>query len=404
MKKVAPPMPPDWDAVEQLEKSLPPVALQRIESAVGRIVEAKQRGGKVVVVTGSGPNIHEGVTTLVAELMRVGIVDGVTTSSAVIAHEMAGVLDRVKRVDGREIGVAEALLPHGGSFELTEMTGPALAKLGKELTLDEGLIERLGQAPGRSVIKAAGNLGYPMGLHMERLAAVVLRLAKARGESFETVAGMGADERTMLGAGARAGLPVLVTIPQLVGGGAVGLAIGDSISISERSERLAAMLGEADVIIESAVALTQEIHDGPFETHTGHGMWAAWDGQPTWSLEGKSLVRIDLDPALEKVWQAERDDKGVQEAINSGKPKTKLFEVPFRMEMSGFARLEGSVAITGDIGAVWPVMARRLAKALGVELAFDSHPQDTELGQAMREWIVNEIQTLDRERMMSAAS
>jgi hypothetical protein len=378
--------------------------LQRIESAVERIVEAKQRGGKVAVVTGSGPNIHEGVTTLVAELMRVGIVDGVTTSSAVIAHEMAGVLDRVKRVDGRGVGVAEALLPHGGSFELTEMTGPALAKLGKELTLDEGLIERLGQAPGRSVIKAAGNLGYPMGLHMERLAAVVLRLAKARGESFETVAGMGADERTMLGAGARAGLPVLVTIPQLVGGGAVGLAIGDSISISERSERLAAMLGEADVIIESAVALTQEIHDGPFETHTGHGMWAAWDGQPTWSLEGKSLVRIDLDPALEKVWQAERDDKGVQEAINSGKPKTKLFEVPFRMEMSGFARLEGSVAITGDIGAVWPVMARRLAKALGVELAFVSHPQDTELGQAMREWIVNEIQPLDRERMMSAAS
>jgi hypothetical protein len=402
--KTATPPPPDWDAVERLEKTLSPVALQRIESAVERIVEAKQRGGKVAVVTGSGPNIHEGVTTLVAELMRVGIVDGVTTSSAVIAHEMAGVLDRVKRVDGREVGVAEALLPHGGSFELTEMTGPALAKLGKELTLDEGLIERLGQAPGRSVIKAAGNLGYPMGLHMERLAAVVLRLAKARGESFETVAGMGADERTMLGAGARAGLPVLVTIPQLVGGGAVGLAIGDSISISERSERLAAMLGEADVIIESAVALTQEIHDGPFETHTGHGMWAAWDGQPTWSLEGKSLVRIDLDPALEKVWQAERDDKGVQEAINSGKPKTKLFEVPFRMEMSGFARLEGSVAITGDIGAVWPVMARRLAKALGVELAFVSHPQDTELGQAMREWIVNEIQPLDRERMMSAAS
>ena len=403
MRAAAPPPPPDWDAVERLEKTLSPVALERIESAVEQIVEAKQRGGKVAVVTGSGPNIHEGVTTLVAELMRAGIVDGVTTSSAVIAHEMAGVLDRVKRVDGREVGVAGALLPHGGSFELTEMTGPALAKLGEELALDEGLIERLGQAPGRSVIKAAGNLGYPMGLHMERLTAVVLRLAKKRGESFELVAGMGADERTMLGAGARSGRAVLVTIPQLVGGGAVGLAIGDSISISERSERLAAMLGEADVIIESAVALTQEIHDGPFETHTGHGMWAAWDGQPTWSLEGKSLVRIDLDPALEKVWQAERDDQGVQEAINSGQPKTKLFEVPFRMEMSGFARLAGSVAVTGDIGAVWPVMARRLAKALGVELSFVSHPQDTALGQSMREWIVNEIQPMDRERMLSTA-
>ena len=189
MKKVVPPLPPDWGAVEQLEKSLPPVALQRIESAVGRIVEAKQRGGKVVVVTGSGPNIHEGVTTLVAELMRVGIVDGVTTSSAVVAHEMAGVLDCVKRVDGREAGVAESLLPHGGAFELTEMTGPALARLGEELALDEGLIERLGQAQGRSVIKAAGNLGYPMGLHIERLAEVVLRLAKERGESFEKMAG-----------------------------------------------------------------------------------------------------------------------------------------------------------------------------------------------------------------------
>ena len=208
MKKVAPPLPPDWGAVEQLEKSLPPVALQRIESAVGRIVEAKQRAGKVVVVTGSGPNIHEGVTTLVAELMRVGIVDGVTTSSAVVAHEMAGVLDRVKRVDGREAGVAESLLPHGGAFELTEMTGPALARLGEELALDEGLIERLGQAQGRSVIKAAGNLGYPMGLHIERLAEVVLRLAKERGESFEKVAGLGADERTMLGAGARGGAGV----------------------------------------------------------------------------------------------------------------------------------------------------------------------------------------------------
>ena len=60
----------------------------------------------------------------------------------------------------------------------------------------------------------------------------------------------------------------------MVGGGAVGLAIGDSISITERSARIANILGEADIIIESAVALTQEIHDGPFETYTGHGIWA----------------------------------------------------------------------------------------------------------------------------------
>ena len=49
------------------------------------------------------------------------------------------------------------------------------------------------------------------------------------GESFEKVAGLGADEWTMLGAGARAGLPVLVTIPQLVGGGALGQAMREWI-------------------------------------------------------------------------------------------------------------------------------------------------------------------------------
>jgi hypothetical protein len=53
--------------------------------------------GRVVVVTGSGSNIHEGVTTQVAELIHKGLVDGVITSSAVIAHEMAGALDRVKK-------------------------------------------------------------------------------------------------------------------------------------------------------------------------------------------------------------------------------------------------------------------------------------------------------------------
>ena len=34
-----------------------------VASAIERITEIKKRGGKVMVVTGSGPNIHEGVTT-----------------------------------------------------------------------------------------------------------------------------------------------------------------------------------------------------------------------------------------------------------------------------------------------------------------------------------------------------
>lgn len=218
--------------------------------------------------------------------------------------------------------------------------------------------------------------------------------------SFEEAAGLGADAHTMIGMGAIKRLPVLVTIPQLVGGGAVGLCIGDTISLHERASRLARMLDGADVIIESAVALTQEVHDGPFERYTGHGMWAAWNGHHTYSLEGKTLIRIDLDPALDKVWEAERGGGEVQRAIAEGLPKTKLFKVPFRMEMSGFARHEGSIPIVGDIGAVWPLIAVRAAKRLGIELGFVSYPQDMEPGKAMRRWIVQEVKPVDRNRIL----
>ena len=394
----------DMGAVELLEGRLDRTTLDRVETAVDRIVAAKERGGRVVVVTGSGPNVHEGVTTLVAELMRVGVVDGVTTSSAVVAHEMAGVLDRVKRVDGKALGLPTEILPRGGSFELTLLDDEMMEEIAGEISIDRALVDRLREAPGEEIIKAAGNLGYPMGLRTERIAQEILALARARGATFEEIAGLGADERTMIGIGASRDLPVLVTIPQLIGGGAVGLAIGDSITVTERTARLARLLETADVIVESAVALTQEIHDGPFETYTGHGLWAAWQEQPTFSLEGKTLVRIDLDPALETVWQAERQESGVQEAVDRGLPKTKVFGVPFRMEMSGFARLEGSVAVTGDIGVVWPIMAGRLANRLGLQLEFMSYPQESDLGREMREWIVNNIRPLDRRRMLEAVT
>ncbi len=46
-----------------------------LDEAIATIVDAKKQGGKIMVVTGSGPNIHEGVTTLIAQLMEKGIVD-----------------------------------------------------------------------------------------------------------------------------------------------------------------------------------------------------------------------------------------------------------------------------------------------------------------------------------------
>ena len=384
----------------EIEGRLDAKALGRVDEAVDRIVAAKERGGKVAVVTGSGPNVHEGVTTLIAELMRVGLVDAVSTSAAVVAHEMGGTLDEVKRCPGAPLGVRASLLPRGGEFELSLVDEKMLDAIERYMPLDRGLIGRLREADGKIIIKAAGNLGYPMGLYLEWLSNEISQLARSRGMSFEEAAGLGADAHTMIGMGAIKRLPVLVTIPQLVGGGAVGLCIGDTISLHERASRLARMLDGADVIIESAVALTQEVHDGPFERYTGHGMWAAWNGHHTYSLEGKTLIRIDLDPALDKVWEAERGGGEVQRAIAEGLPKTKLFKVPFRMEMSGFARHEGSIPIVGDIGAVWPLIAVRAAKRLGIELGFVSYPQDMEPGKAMRRWIVQEVKPVDRNRIL----
>ncbi|NLW56256.1 MAG: hypothetical protein GX050_06530, partial [Firmicutes bacterium] len=235
----------------------------------------------------------------------------------------------------------------------------------------------------------------------ERLAREIETVAKANGLPFEVVAGAGADPRTILGAGYRNNVPVLVSVPQLVGGGAVGLAVADSISITERCTRIAHMLGSASMIIESAVALTQEIHDGPFERFTGHGLWADWQGYYTFSLADKKLLRIDLDPNLEKAWQQQRESNLVQEAIAKGLPKTKLTGVPFRMEMSGFARLPGSLPIIADIGTIWPILAWQVSERLGIKLDFISYPQSTAEGQEIREWIVREVKFADREKMLA---
>lgn len=399
-----PPLPIDLELLRNLESRLQPETRARVDAAAERVVAAKRSGGKVSVVTGSGPNLHEGVTTLIAELIRVGVIDGVTTSSAVVGHEMGGTLDRVKRVSGEAVGLEARLLPHGGHFELTLLDDATLAEIDAETALDWDLIRALREARGVEIIKAAGNLGYPMGLYLERLSAEILAIAKETGRPFEEVAGWGADERTLIGAGARRGVPVIVTIPQLVGSGRVGLAIGDSLSITERARRVAGILDESDVIIESGVALAQEIHDGPFETHTGHGLWAAWDGEATFSLEGKSLIRIDLDPGLDRVWIAERKGGEVQGAINQGLPKTKLFEVPFRMEMSGFARLAGSLPIIGDLGVVWPLLAVKIAESLDLELGFLSYPQDTARGKSMRDWISDHVSPISRRKLTEQAA
>ena len=393
----------DQKVIELMFKNLPSKAQARLKRAAKVIVGAKEKGGKVVAVVGSGPNLHEGVTTLIAELMHKGIIDGVSTSSAVINHEMAGTLEKVKRFDGLSFGFEREKLPSDGFFEVSMLSDKELEEFQREIPLDTDLYHRMCRTKGDTIIKVAGNMAYPTGLRTERLARDVLALAKRCGIPFEQMAGHGADRMTMIGAGAEHNTPVLVTVPQLIGGGEVGLAVGDSLSISERCYRIARLLDSADVIIESALALSQEVHDGPFERFTGHGVWADWEGGWTYSLADKKIVRIDLDPNLEKAWMQERKLKTVTDAVHKGLPKTKLMRIPFRMEMSGFARIPGSLPIVADIGEIWPLLATMVANALDVKLDFMSYKQSLPAGENVREWIVRHVKPVNRERMFAAA-
>lgn len=398
--------PPGRSAIESWGESLAERSRLNLLMAANKIAAAKLRGGSVVVVTGSGPNIHEGVTTLIAELMHKRVIDAVITSSAVVAHEMAGTLDRVKRVSVKEysdLAIPDSVLPRGGQIEITVLTAVQKAQIVGEVEPWWDRYERIADLPGSVILKAAGNMAWPMGPRSESLAREAEQIARESGLLLEQVVGLGADPMTMIGAGAKLGLPVVVSIPQLVGGGAVGLAIGDAVSITRRARTVAETLARADVIIESAIALSQEIHDGPFETYTGHGIWSAWKGEYAYSLQGKSIVRIDLDPNLEIAWNKQRQSAEVQRAVDQGLPKTKLTGIPFRMEMSGFARLEDSLPVTADIGVAWPVLAANVADQLGIRLDFISAPQETAEGRRMRDWIVDSIQFVDRNRMRDQA-
>ena len=387
------------EVIERLYNNLEGKVKERLEEAIEKIVATKKKGGKLIVVTGSGPNIHEGITTLIAELINKGVVDGVSTSSAVIGHEMAGSLEKVKRFDGVRFGFKKEKLPLDGIFEVALMDEEYLSQIKKEITIDEELLKRMLAADGKIIIKVAGNMAYPTGLRTEKLASEVGLLAKENNLPLEEVVGSGADIQTMIGAGFKKKIPVLVSVPQLIGGGAVGLVIGDSISISERTRRMAKMLSSADIIIESALALSQEIHDGPFERTTGHGIWADWQGKKTYSLKEKTIVRIDLDPNLEKAWQMERQTRIVTESIDKGLPKTIATKVPFRMEMSGFSRLPHSIPIIGDIGEIWPIIAFSVAKELNINLDFISYKQTLPEGKEMREWIVKNVKATNREKI-----
>jgi hypothetical protein len=156
----------DKKILKEYYDALDPQTRTDLDASVHSIVSAKERGGRVMVVTGSGPNIHVGVTTLIAELIRNGIVDGVTTSSAVIAHEM---------------DPESSYLPRGAVFEFSVLNDEQLASLRTEMVLDEELLKKGRSVSAPVIIKAAGNMAYPMGLRTENLSTEVLTLARSTG-------------------------------------------------------------------------------------------------------------------------------------------------------------------------------------------------------------------------------
>ena len=97
-------------------------------------------------------------------------------------------------------------------------------------------------------------------------------------------------------------------------------------------------------------------------------------------------------------WISESDN-GMYEAINKGLPKTKMTNIPFRMEMSAFSRLNSSIPVIGDIGLIWPILASKVAQELDIELDFISAPQQTDEGKEMREMLVSEIESIDMKKI-----
>ncbi len=58
------------------------------------------------------------------------------------------------------------------------------------------------------------------------------------------------------------------------------------------------------------------------------------------------------------------------------------------------------LAVIGDIGVIWPILASELAEQLGSKLEFVSYPQQTDAGQRMRNSIAENVRHLSRERML----
>ena len=102
---------------------------------------------------------------MIAELIHKEIIDGETTSSAVVNHEMGGTLEKVKRIRGSELGFKESDLPADGYIEASIIPDDLLEKYSAFDEIDMAKYKRMLDTGGDTIIKAAGNIAYPTGLY-----------------------------------------------------------------------------------------------------------------------------------------------------------------------------------------------------------------------------------------------
>jgi len=153
----------DLRFVQALYDGLKEATQSAVEKTVVAVPEARRSDGRTMVVTGSGADIYEGVTTLISELIRKNIIHGLSTNSAVVAHEMEGSLEKVRRVRGVVLGLNSAPLARAEAFQINILDDDNLADLKSEMALDMDLIQRAKELPVEENIKAAGNMAYPIG-------------------------------------------------------------------------------------------------------------------------------------------------------------------------------------------------------------------------------------------------
>ncbi len=96
--------------IDQYYSRLTSESQAALDEAVNTIVRQKELGNKVMVITGRGPNLHEGVTTLISELMHKGLwmVSQPVCSGSPMSWRVHW---RVHRVHGPDLGFPSSALP-----------------------------------------------------------------------------------------------------------------------------------------------------------------------------------------------------------------------------------------------------------------------------------------------------